>query len=272
MKPSCFKVAAFLLGFVACNCSLQAALVTVTGGTLTFDLDGEAFANNPDSAWLSGFGITPTAQQTWLEFAKHNQSTPAGRPDTTSTDFNDLRTGWTRPSSTGLAYDFNPNTSVQTFNFDPATIATSGGAGDIRFLGGDSFWFANQAAIDTGSVWIQYGNLGLNYDALRNDGTNTGWLFTNFVADPTGSVDVFDIRNLSLTLGANSLTMTGDLFVNEGFRDFTGVAAGLDVGSFTFNGITAVPEPSSSALLGAAGVAGAVIRRRRQSKSAPVIG
>lgn len=273
-----FLRATFLIANLAVAATISSVATpvrgaVVTSGSLTFDLDGAAFANNPDNVFLNGAGIAPTAGQTWLEFARHSQASPAGRPQANPplVSFNDIRAGWSRPSSTGLVYDFNPNTSLQTFNFDPLTILASGGTGNIQFLGGDSFWFANQAAIATGSIWIQYGNLALNYSAARNNGTNSGWLFTNYVADPAGTVDVFDVRNLSLTLGVNSLTMTGDLFVHEDFRDFTGVSVGIDVGSFSFNGVTAVPEPSSFAFFGIAGVAGVFLRRGRATNIASAI-
>jgi hypothetical protein len=248
---------------VSISTSNRLSAEIITGGSLSFDLDGAAFANNIDSAWLQGVGVNPTAGQTLLEFAKHSPNAPAGRPRPSNevVDFNEIRSGWIRPSSSGLQYGFNGDTSLQTFSFNPLNVATNGATGKIRFTGGDSFWFANQALIDTGSIWIEYGDLDLRYDAARNDGINSGWIFTNNVL--VTDVDVFDVRNAAFNISSNSFNFSGDLFINEGFRDFTGLTAGTHVGSFQFSGISAVPEPSSMLLLGAISVVGYVVRRRR---------
>lgn len=260
-KKNFSRLGAALLSFsILCSPTLLKADV-VTGGLLTFNLNGDALANNPDTGWLAGFGVTLTLGQTLLEFAKHSQSNPAGRPAPIETvpTFSTIRDTWVRPSSSGLQYGYNSNQSLQTFSFDPATIATAGATGNIRFTGGDSFWFANQAVIDTGSVWIQYGNINLRYDPTQNVGLNSGWLFTNNLA---GALDIFDIRNPMFSIGVNSLEISGDLYTRVGFRDFTAVAVGTNVGTFSFNGTTAVPEPSSLLLIGAIVPVVSSLRRR----------
>ena len=279
-----------LTWFLAClfstACALSPSTVyaeIVIGGALTFDLDGDAFANGADVAYINSRGqaanpsFSYDTNQSFAEFAVHSATGNPGRPGPSPSTFASVASGWTRPNSTGLSYGFNSDMSLQTLTFDPATIATNGASGATRFTGGDSFWIANSTMYDPiadvpQSVWFHYKNLTLSYDAARIalDGANSGWLFTHNIP---GSLPTYDIRNLTLDASTpGSLAMSGDLFTTPEFRNQIGIQSGLDVGSFSFSGVTAVPEPSSFALLGIAGIAGVVIRRRRQSKSAPEMG
>jgi hypothetical protein len=275
------------ISIVAMGCLLMATISpfgtlslcradVVVGGSLTFDLDGAAFANGADVAYINAFGqlFNPAynynTSQTFMEFAKHSATAPPGRPLDAPTNFNDLRNTWVRPDSSGLAYGFNSNPSLQTLTFDASNVGSSGATGSTRFTGGDSFWFGNDSLIAPvagvpASVWLQYGNLSLSFDASRIGARNSGWLFTNNLA---GVLPLFDIRNLTVNAtaagpGPGSLVLSGDLFTTSEFRDSFGILGGLDVGNFRFNGVTAVPEPTSLLLVGSIAVCGAWYRNRR---------
>lgn len=71
-----------------------------------------------------------------------------------------------------------------------------------------------------------------------------------------------------MTVGFSSgvLTVGGDLFVSQEFRDSWALQEGLDVGSFQLTA-SAVPEPSSTVmLLGGITVAGVIARVRRRRR------
>ncbi|MBL8891658.1 MAG: PEP-CTERM sorting domain-containing protein [Planctomycetaceae bacterium] len=241
----------------------------VAGGQLTFNLDGDAFAHGADVDFLASFGVIYNPNQTFMEFAKHGSNALAGRPAPSSgpgsvTDFRDIRDTWSRPSSTGLLYGFNTNMALQTLQFNAGTIQTSGATGNIRFLGGDSFWYGNDPIIDTGSIWLQYGNMDLTYDANRVGGGNSGWYFRNNVLAP---LEIFDVRNVVIDASPGVLNISGDLYTAPEFRDNPSmpffIKSGMNVGTFSFNGFTAVPEPSSG-LLTAMAVGSVFVRRRRR--------
>ncbi|MFG0265558.1 MAG: PEP-CTERM sorting domain-containing protein [Rhodopirellula sp. JB055] len=258
----------------------------VTGGTLTFDLDGDAFADGADVDYINTRGQATNGSflydtnQSFIEFAGHSATSNPGRPAASGTFADAVTSGWTRPSTTGLNYGFNSDSSLQTLTFDAGSVATGGATGSTQFTGGDSFWFANSTMYDPiadvpTSTWFHYKNLTLSYDADRMalDSENSGWLFTHNLP---GSLALYDIRNLTIDTTAatlstpGTLTFNGDLFTTPEFRGQVGIQSGLDVGSFSFAGVTAVPEPSSVMVLAAAGAAGAFWRRRKRKLDAPV--
>jgi hypothetical protein len=114
------------------------------------------------------------------------------------------------------------------------------------------------------SVWIQYGNLALSYDAARAVGGNSGWHFTQNVA---GALPLYDVRDLAIAVvaagtGPGSLGLSGSLVTAQEFRDFLGIQAGLNVGSFEFAGTTVVPVPAAAWLFAGALAALGSARRR----------
>ncbi len=251
----------------------------VTNASLTFNLDGDAFANGADVNAINAFAQTLNpafsynAAQPFLEFAGHNANAPAGRPAAAPTTFNDLRSNWSRPSSTGLNYNFNNSPALQTFNFDASNVSTVGGSGSTRFFGGDTFWYGSDSVITPiagvpASVWLQYGNLDIQFDASRQVGGNSGWFFENNLA---GVLPLYDTRNVlvtSVAAGANpgSLIITGDLYTAPEFATGFGMLPGINVGTFSFNAVTAVPEPGSTAAIASATAIGAGVRWRRRKK------
>lgn len=246
---------------------------TVASATLNFSLNGDAFAHGADVAYIETFGITYDPSQNFMEFAGHNSSNLPGRPLPSPANFDTVRAGWVRPDSSDLRYDFNPSPSLQTLAFDPSSVATAGATGSTRFLGGTSFWYANQSLMyqgDSSSIWIQFGEVGLSYDSTRAVGGNSGWVIANHIL---GDLPLFDIRNASVTAVAASggspggLDIKGDLFTAQEFRDGFAIQSGLNVGTIAFRATT-VPEPSAVLMLGIGGLGAAFLRCRRRN---PVI-
>lgn len=243
---------------------------TVASANLTMSLNGNAFAQGADVAYIETFGITYDPSQTFMEFAGHNASDLPGRPLPSPANFDTVRAGWVRPDSSNLSYDFNPSPSLQTLAFDPSSVATAGATGSTRFLGGTSFWYANQSLMyqgDSSSIWIQFGEVGLSYDSTRAVGGNSGWVIANHVL---GDLPLFDIRNATVTAVASiggspgSLDIKGDLFTAQEFRDGFAIQSGLNVGTIAFRATT-VPEPSAILMLGIGGLGAAFLRCRRRN-------
>lgn len=134
-----------------------------------------------------------------------------------------------------------------TLSFDPVDpIGTATGA--IGLDGVTSFWYANTAAINTGSVWMAYGDLSLANDPASAINGNSGWVFTNHLLYTD---TVYDIRDFAVSdvvpataSTQGSLKISGNLYVATGFAAF-GIDEGLAAGSFTINAITTVPEPEA---------------------------
>ncbi|WP_158222641.1 PEP-CTERM sorting domain-containing protein [Rhodopirellula sp. MGV] len=241
----------------------------VTGGALVIDFDGDAFANGGNELALQSVGISLTPGQAFMEFGLHGNGVLPGRPASpaTATDFSDLRDGWVRPSTEGLGYTFNAGAG-SPLEFDPSSIASVGAQGAATFAGGDAFWYANDAVIATGSVWLQFGNYALHYDETRSEGENSGWLLTNTVLQ---TLPLFDIRNLSIDSvaagidTAGSLSLSGDLYVSDEFSAAWYLQPELNVGTFSFAGVTAIPEPSSFACLAIGALGLSLVRRKRST-------
>ncbi len=152
-----------------------------------------------------------------------------------------------------------------TFSFDPNDpLATTAGA--VGLDGATAFWYANTAAIDTGSVWMVYGDLSLFYNPARATGSNSGWVLENHLLYTDTA---YDIRNFAMSnvvaatsSTPGSVTITGDLHIGPGFAGF-GLDEGVRVGSFTLDAITAVPEPSTLMLgcMAGAALVAAMLRR-----------
>lgn len=255
----------------------------IVGGSLTFNLDGNAFANGADIPLLSSWGVAYDTNQTFMEFGRHfTPSETVGvpvsgfrpEPEPPVTNFDDLRSGWVRPNSDGLEYAINGNSPIPspqpsgrsavptTFAFDPSNVEGTA-TGLIGTIGSTSFWYANDPIIDTGSIWLGWGDMSLQYSASRDAGDNSGWYFRN---RETAGLNIFDIRNLTMFVqgaGENpgTFSLSGDLYTAPEFRNAFAIQQGLKVGTFTLTAQT-VPEPASILMLGVGSVLALGYRRR----------
>jgi len=291
--------------FFSLNCSISFADIIV-GGSMTQNINTSVF-NNPtstDAAYLAGFGITVNPSQPLLIFGKHfgpsetagksvtdfrplpvdSLLTPTGSPTLPRPNYRDDPTTINSSigSSSSLAFAVNsPATSISglpgraeqssTLSFNPANFSGTA-TGKIGFNGSTSFWYANTPVINTGSVWLGYGDLDLSYSATRAVGGDSGWFLNNNMLFGNA---VYDIQNFAVSSivpatdsTPGSFTITGDLYTAPEFRDGFGIKADLFVGSFTLNAVTAVPEPSTYALIFFGTVAGGTYFRQRRKRLA----
>ncbi len=194
--------------------------------------------------------------------------------------------GYAPPTSTGLQYSiYNTAPSVaglplrfpQSSNFtidsngNPATATGRigiGGAASFHF-GNTDFIAANGGGgINNTPTNINLGDYSVYYDASRVTATTSGWIFSNHFGVSDGSF-AFDTFNTTLTVSTNSFRLSGDLLVGEDLNAFSGLTTGAKVGTFSLDGfdITAVPEPSSMALLAVTGIGGVLLRKRRATRN-----
>jgi hypothetical protein len=259
------------------------------GGSLTFNLNNSTFENGADvnsiNNQLNGTGLSYNTNQTYLEFAR--QFTPAEtvglgvldfRPAPTSqvTNFDQLRSGWQSPPSNDLVYGINgtsPITGTQppgrdsqatTFAFDPSDVQGTA-VGSIGTIGTTSFWYSNDALIQSGAIWLAFGDLTLQYDPTRAINGNSGWYIQNNLLYPEV---LFDTQDISITVGNGTLDITGSLIIAPEFAGDAGLLPGLNAGTFDLSALTTVPEPSSLAMVGLGTVclAASPLRRRMRGR------
>jgi len=167
----------------------------------------------------------------------------------------------------GIGRQFTVNSSITTglnkandFSFDANDLTgTASGAiglgGAMRFRLNKSFNVDPITGEEQGNRAIT-GYYTLEYDAIRADATvgRSGWAIFNHHSFRAG---IFDLNNISTTLIGDSLTLSGDLSLAEGF-DHMGGDFGSIVGDFSFQ-TTVVPIPAAvwlfaSGLIGLGGV------------------
>jgi hypothetical protein len=98
-----------------------------------------------------------------------------------------------------------------------------------------------------GSLLI--GDQTLQYDVSRTLVGGSGWFLKGNIPP---SAALFDLTNVSLSESPAGFTLSGDLGVTFEFANFllnTPTDTLRNVGTFTFTGVAAVPEPSTIALL-----------------------
>lgn len=170
------------------------------------------------------------------------------------------------PSYSGLVYAMNGSavenlagrySKPTDFSFEAGSLTPVTGA---IGLGGVSRWTVNPLL---GGGKLLFGDFTLRYDAARVALGGSGWHLVGNIP-PVGVL--FDLVNVATSWGPNSISISGDLTVSYEVANFlfaTPANQGVDVGDFRFTGTTAVPEPSTVALLSVAGfLTWGAIRRR----------
>lgn len=79
---------------------------TIASANLNVSLNGDAFANGADVAYIESPGITYDPSQPFMEFAGNNSSDLPGRPLPPPANFDTVRAGWVRPDSSSLRYNW----------------------------------------------------------------------------------------------------------------------------------------------------------------------
>ena len=188
----------------------------------------------------------------------------------------------------------NPSLTTGGFSFSNFSCSTSGGGpfGSLSNCGGVdvSSLTGPDAGVrfsgGMGSNLLSSENVLFSYNVNSVDPIYSMGLFTygSFVGDSNASVtaSVYDSNNALLQQatimcnaaggsGDNALALNGfynDLHVTQSVTMNSGL--GLSVMSPIDNTFTAAPEPSTTALLGAGLVGGALLLRRRTAKTAHV--
>ena len=141
----------------------------------------------------------------------------------------------------------------------PTTQLTTTGAGDLAFLGPQATSVSNLNYVFSSPVVLANGLINLDFDIFESVvGAWTATVSINSGAQTTGAVAVSSGQTLRYT-------PTGPVSVNDIEIILAQTAPG---GGFILNNsngarIVANPEPASIALLGLTGLAGLVVRRRR---------
>ncbi len=129
--------------------------------------------------------------------------------------------------------------------------------------------------MNQGGSWVSWGDLSLRYDPSRVVLGYSGWVFANQLG---GIGDIFDTKLTSFNADSTGITMAGEIYgstgdsadpYNENFatwESYTLMNPNVKIGTFSFNGVTAVPEPGSMAAIGIATAIGAGVRWRHRRK------
>lgn len=294
-------IVALILSELVSFGSADAATVSLTGGTLSITYDGAVFANAANSNYgLSAVNgdfmrygrywqATDTVGPGPSFLAKQPQAfrplpftTLTGNPR--QPNFRDNRAtldplypmqspaenltvngDGTIPNSAGR------NRLSTDLSYDPADL-TRTVSGLVQTNGVSAWWFANDSLINAGIAWISWGDLSLRYDASRVALGYSGWVFANQLG---GVGDIFDTVVTFMNVSAGGLSIQGDLYGSDGssadpynenfatWETYTLMNPNVKVGTFSFQGFTAIPEPSR-VFLCIAGLMGVVFRRQRR--------
>lgn len=135
-------------------------------------------------------------------------------------------------------------------DLDPSSPLTTWSAGERIGIDGVTVFAVGASGIAAGDYSLEY---------------STGRL--SLVNHLGGTVEAFRVNNPTFTTTATGFLIEGDLLTGT-FFSLNGLQEDLDVGYFSFNAITAVPEPSTMVLLGlaAAGLGAKRLVRRTKLK------
>lgn len=301
MKKSSAHLLSFPLSILLALFSLHAGAASLTGGTLTLMYDGAVFADaahssfglSPTAGDFMRYGRFWQAAETVGDAPFHLPKQPGAfrpLPFTTATgnprqpNFRDNR------DTLDPLYPVQSPTEILTVNGNGAVTAAEGRnrlstdlaydpsdlAGTVNGLvqtnGVSAWWFANDALMDAGIAWISWGDLSLRYDPSRVPLGYSGWVFANQLG---GIGDIFDTTLTSISVSADGIALRGDLYGSDGsssdpynenlatWETYTLMTPNLKVGTFSFYGVTSVPEPDASVMVAAAMLGLIAMARRR---------
>lgn len=300
MKKISNKIFPSLILIFGTSTCLHAGVVSLIGGSLSITYDGAAFANTENSNFgLSAangdfmrYGRYWQASETVGPGPAYVAKQPAAfrpLPFTTTTgnprqpNFRDNRATLDplypvqSPTETltvngdgSIANSAGRNRIATTLSFDPLDLSGTVD-GLVQTNGVSAWWFANDAIMDAGGSWVSWGDLSLRYDPTRVALGYSGWVFANQLG---GIGDIFDTKLTSLSVSESGLSLVGEIYSSDGtsedpynenyatWESYTLMNANLKIGTFSFSGVTAIPEPGVSLLAGLATL-GLVSTRRR---------
>lgn len=257
--------------------SALSATVTVTGGSLTLNLDRDALIagsildNYPDAP-TQDFQICCRPSIYLEEFfdaaAASSRTFPQIREDNTP-DLYDLVSD--EIPATGLQFAVNGSSVINplgrankttTFSFDPNNLFDTA-SGRIGLGGVMRF----RVDVKPPSNRIHVGDMTLEYRADYVDDAigRSGWLLVNHIGFDADAFELFDVTT---NLVGNSLTLNGNLGFGEGL-DHVGATLAHEnharIGTFSFQ-TTVVPLPASVWFL-ISGLFGVAANSRRQQFS-----
>jgi hypothetical protein len=303
MKRSSLNRFAFVCSLASIPTHLHAGAVSLTGGTLSITYDGAAFADTDNSNYglsaVNGdfmrYGRYWQAAETVGAAPIHLAKQPQAfrpLPFTTTTgnprqpNFRDNRAtldplypvqfpteNLTVNGSDAIPNSAGRNRLSTTLSFDPSDL-TGTVDGLVQTSGVSAWWFANDDLMDEGIAWISWGDLSLRYDPSRVSLGYSGWVFANQLG---GIGDIFDTKLTSLSVSESGLSLQSELWGSDGtsadpynenfatWESYTLMNPNVKIGTFSFSGVTAVPEPSASLLCGAATLCMIGIRRRKHA-------
>jgi hypothetical protein len=213
----------------------------ITSGTATIQYDASLLVNTTGltPVWFygAGNGASTATQAQILALQGGGASLPAAASYSLSHDVN----VGSISNPTGRArQDTNADLS-------PTSPLTTWSATERIGIDGVTVFSVGQAGLVTG-----------DFSLLYSSSANRISLFNNFQIP----VEAFRVNNPTFTSTANGFTIEGTLRTGD-FFPLNGIAADQNIGTFSLNAITAVPEPSSVLLVSLAAVGFAYRIRKR---------
>ncbi len=278
--------------------------VAVHTGTLTLNLDPNAWGYSVQPGTYEGYGTTQTPSQPHLALAKYYSAEDlvgrklygsGPRPDLNgirpvvnigteaspiwSVDIRQFRSAYDAypPETAGLqfsVYDTAPSVPAGSMRFPHGTDFTidSSGAwntasGEIGTGGALAFYYANDnfLAYPNSGRWFGIGEFALSYDPNRA----TDWGLSKatgwiLTSSLMGDAVAFDTENVNVSVVDGVVSISGSLIEAPDLNGFTAHVPETQLGTFSFSS-AAVPEPSSALLLLATVSGYALSRRGRAS-------
>ena len=227
----------FVAALAAMGVMSSANADTLASGSATIDYDQAAW-----ESLASGYGPTPVLtlsaffDQTEADARTGSQLLSDAAP---ATNYGGEVYAMYGSSVANLSGRYGQPT---TFTFTPGQLTLHTGV--IGFGGVTRF------AVYGGAFGsLLFGDFTLQYDAGRQLVGGSGWYLKGNIPPAAAA---FDLLNVNINESPGSFTISGDLGISYEVANYlynTPSDALKDVGNFTFTGFTAVPEPTTVALV-----------------------